>query len=212
MFGLGIEVMGETADALPQQLNGSWLFAVVYAVSQQAAAHGGFRGLIDEFGVLSMEIKAPAALRPLANSDGSLGLFLGLQSPTLPLEWELPAGLVKVVTVKVLQPKELAYSVEHDAAGAHTCGICLSPMAAIICRRYRRQQLCEAGWGITCRATRRARGPDLRRILYSKPSSLVRTWRSEPAETVRCLPSFEEKLSSQSPCENVRARLAPRQK
>lgn len=115
--GFGIEVLGETADPLPDQLQGSWLFAVVYAVSQQSAAHGGFRGLIDELGVLSMEIRAPAELQPLANSDGNLGLFLGLRSPKLPLEWELPAGLVKVVTVKVLQPTELAYAVDQDSEG-----------------------------------------------------------------------------------------------
>lgn len=115
--GFGIEVLGETSDSLPDQVQASWLFTVVYAVSQQAAAHGGFRSLIDELGVLSMEIKAPTELQSLANENDTLGLLLGLQSPNLPLEWELPAGLVKVVTVKVLHPAELAYAVEQEAAG-----------------------------------------------------------------------------------------------
>lgn len=115
--GLGIEVLGETADPLPDQLRESWLFAVVYAVSQQAAAHGGFRDLIDELGVLSMEIKAPNGLQAWANGDGNIGLLLGLGSPSLPLEWELPAGLVKLVSIKVLRPEELKYVVEHDEAG-----------------------------------------------------------------------------------------------
>lgn len=115
--GFGIEVLGETADPVPDQVQASWLFSVVHAVSQQAAAQGGFRDLIDELGILSMEIKAPTELHPLANSDGNLGLLLGMQSPRLPLEWELPAGSVKVVTVKVLHPAELAYVVEQDEAG-----------------------------------------------------------------------------------------------
>jgi hypothetical protein len=115
--GFGIEVLGETADPLPDPPQASWLFAVVPAVSQQAAAHGGFRGLIDELGVLSMEMEAPTELQPLATSDGNLGLLLGLRSPGVPFEWELPAGLVKVVTVKVLQPAELAFVIEHGGAG-----------------------------------------------------------------------------------------------
>ncbi len=115
--GFGIEVLGETTDPLPEQLQASWLFAVVYAVSQEAAAHGGFRSLIDEMGVLSMEIKAPEGLQSLANQEGKIGVLLGLQSPELPTEWELPAGLVKVVTVKVLQPMELAYVVAKYEAG-----------------------------------------------------------------------------------------------
>ena len=115
--GFGIEIVGESADALPDHLQMSWLFAVVYEVSQQAAAHGGFRALIDEMGMFSMEIKAPNELESLANTAGNVGLLLGLRSPTLELEWELPAGLVKAVTVKVLQPAELAYVVENDEAG-----------------------------------------------------------------------------------------------
>jgi hypothetical protein len=64
-----------------------------------------------------MEITAPAGLESLANTDGQLALLLVLRSPDLPTEWELPTGSVKVVTVKVLHPMELAYVVEHDEVG-----------------------------------------------------------------------------------------------
>jgi hypothetical protein len=115
--GYGIEVLGETSDEVSGEIQAGWLFSVVYAVSQQAAAHGGFRDLIDELGVLSMEINAPSELRSWANTEGRIGLLLGIGSSELPLEWELPAGSVKVVTAKLLHPDELAYAIENDEAG-----------------------------------------------------------------------------------------------
>ena len=107
--GFGIEILGETADPLPEQLQTSWLFSVVYEVSQQAAAHGGFRALIDRLGILSMEINAPNELKHLAGPEGNIGLLLGLRDPALQIEWQIPAGRVKVVTAKVLCPEELVF-------------------------------------------------------------------------------------------------------
>lgn len=115
--GLGIEVLVETAEPVDGPLESSWLFALIRSVCRQATAHGGFRELIDELGLFTMEIRDPGGLRSMASSAGHVGLLLGLQSPGMPLEWDLPAGLVKVVTVKVLKPSELAYVVKHDEAG-----------------------------------------------------------------------------------------------
>lgn len=115
--GLGIEVLGETTDVVPVSPQQSWLFEVVYEVSQQAAHHGGFRELIDDLGVVSMEIKAPSGLASLATEEGRVGLLLGIPLPGMPHEWSLPGGFLKVVTVKVLHPSELAYAVEQGDAG-----------------------------------------------------------------------------------------------
>ena len=115
--GFGLEFLGETADALPAQLGTSWLFDIVYGVSQQAAAHGGFREFIDELGLLSTEVGAPGELKALAGPKGSVGVLLGLRPSVGRAEWDLPGGLVKVVTVKLLQPPELAYIIENGEAG-----------------------------------------------------------------------------------------------
>jgi hypothetical protein len=116
--GFGIEVVGETADALDERLEWSWLYAVINEVSQQAAAYGVFRRGIDELGLLSMEIEAMTdELAALAGPGGKVGLLLGLQPPGWPMEWHLPGGLVKLVTVKLLQPAELAFVVERGKAG-----------------------------------------------------------------------------------------------
>jgi hypothetical protein len=115
--GFGIEVLLETADPIEGSVQNDWPFWVVYDVAQQAAAHGGFRELIDELDVLSMEIRARFGPDELATPQGRLGLLLGVHPPDFPAEWHLPAGTVKVVTVKVLHPSELSVAVEEGSAG-----------------------------------------------------------------------------------------------
>lgn len=115
--GFGLEVLGETADPLPGELQASWLFSVVYAISQQVAGHGGLRELVDELGLLSMEIDAPSGLQSVANDNGMVGVLMGLRPPKMPIDWDLPAGLVKVLTVKVLHPDELDYVAEEYEVG-----------------------------------------------------------------------------------------------
>jgi hypothetical protein len=116
--GFGIEVVGETADALNERLELSWLYAVINEVSQQAAAYGVFRRRIDELGLISMGIEALTdQLAALAGPGGHVGLLLGLQPPGWPMEWHLPGGSVKLVTVKLLQPAELAFVLKRGEAG-----------------------------------------------------------------------------------------------
>jgi hypothetical protein len=115
--GYGVEILGETSDAIDGAVQNDWLFWVVYDVAQQAAHHGGFRELIDELGVLSMEIKARFGPEELTTPNGHLGLLLGVQPPKFPAEWKFPAGTVKVITVKVLHPSELAFVVDQGEKG-----------------------------------------------------------------------------------------------
>jgi hypothetical protein len=120
--GLGIEILGATDDPLEDEVQSTWLFKLVYAVSQQAAAHGGFRELIDELGLLSMELRAPSDMTSLATAKGHLGVLMGVQPPDFSTEWQLPAGLVKVITVKALHPSELACAAEKGDEGRKRLG------------------------------------------------------------------------------------------
>jgi hypothetical protein len=115
--GFGIEVMCESADPIDGAVQNDWPFWVAYDVAQQAAHHGGFRELIDELRLLSMEIKCRFGPEELATPDNHLGLLLGIHPPDFPAVWDFPAGTVKVVTVKVLHPSELAVAVEEGEAG-----------------------------------------------------------------------------------------------
>jgi hypothetical protein len=115
--GLGLEVLAETADPMPEQLQASWLFELVYQVSQQCAAHGGVRDLIDELGLLSLELPASAVLQTVATVNNRAGVILGLAAPGVQTEFALPGGSVRVVTAKLLWPSELDHAASKGQAG-----------------------------------------------------------------------------------------------
>jgi hypothetical protein len=115
--GFGIEVLAETADPMPEQLQVSWLFDLVYQVSQQCAAHGGVRDLIDELGLLSLELPMSEVLQPVATENDRAGVLLGLGGPGLHTEFALPGGSVRVVTAKLLWPSELDHAASKGKAG-----------------------------------------------------------------------------------------------
>ncbi len=115
--GFGIEVLAETDDPMPEQLQASWLFDLVYQVSQQFAAHGGVRELIEELGLLSLELPMSEGLQPVATSNNRAGVLLGLAAPGWQTEFALPGGSVRVVTAKLLWPSELDYVASKGTAG-----------------------------------------------------------------------------------------------
>jgi hypothetical protein len=115
--GFGIEVLAETADPMPEQLQASWLFELVYLVSQQCAAHGGVRDLIDELGLVSLDLPMVEVFQPVATANNRAGVLLGLRAPGLQNEFALPGGSVRVVTAKLLWPSELEYAASKGNAG-----------------------------------------------------------------------------------------------
>jgi hypothetical protein len=115
--GFGLEVLAQSGDPMPDQLQGSWLFNLAYQVSQQCAAHGGVRDLIDELGLLSLELPMSEELRAVETDKGRAGVLLGIDAPDFPTEFVLPGGPVKVVTAKLLWPSELGYAAAQGTAG-----------------------------------------------------------------------------------------------
>jgi hypothetical protein len=107
--GFGIELLGETPDPMPEQPQTSWLFDLVYQVSQQCAAHGGVRALIEKMGLLSLELPVSEALKQVATSSNRAGILLGQAAPGTPTEFSLPGGSVRVVAAKLLWSSELDY-------------------------------------------------------------------------------------------------------
>lgn len=108
--GFALEILAETPDALPAELNGSWLFDLVYQVSQQAAHHGGFRGLIDRHSVGCLELPGSESLHPFIASSGRVGVLLGTMPAGRPNGFDTPGGFVLIVTAKLLWPSELAFA------------------------------------------------------------------------------------------------------
>lgn len=115
--GFGLEVIAETEDPLPDQIQDSWLFDLVYAVSQQCADHGGVAELVERLGTVSLELEATDALSPVATDDDQVGVLLGVTADSAPRYFEVPAGNVLVLTATLLFPSELDYLIEHGKAG-----------------------------------------------------------------------------------------------
>jgi hypothetical protein len=115
--GFALEVLAETPAAMPEPIPGTWLFELVYLISQQCAAHGGVRELIDELGVVSLELPESDVFQPVATPSGTAGVLLGLPSADFPTEFDLPGGPIRVVTAKLLWPSELDHAVSHGQAG-----------------------------------------------------------------------------------------------
>ncbi len=115
--GFCLEVLAETPDAIAGEIQGSWLFRLVYEVAQQCAAHGGVRDLIDELGLVSLELQMCMGLEPVATANDTAGVLLGLAPEGLAPEFTLPGGSVKVLTAKLLWPSELDYVVKQGDAG-----------------------------------------------------------------------------------------------
>jgi hypothetical protein len=115
--GFGIEVLAESSDLLPAPLQTSWLFDLAFQVSQQCAAHGGVRDLIDRLGLISLELPLSDVLEPVATSNGTAGVLLGVVTPNIPSSFDLPGGTARVVTATLLWPSELEYAMEHGKAG-----------------------------------------------------------------------------------------------
>ena len=64
-----------------------------------------------------MELYADEAFGPAVTEGGRVGVLFGLEAPGLALDWQLPGGLVRVVTAKLLFPSELQLVVTDGAAG-----------------------------------------------------------------------------------------------
>lgn len=115
--GFGLEVLAETPDTILGEVPASWLFDLVYLVSQQCAAHGGVAELIDELGLLSLELPMTNVYPGVQDPDVAAGVMLGLPAPGIPRTFALPGGPVLVLTAKLLWPSELEYAATKGAAG-----------------------------------------------------------------------------------------------
>jgi hypothetical protein len=109
--GFGLEVLVESNDALPQELQASWLFDLAFQVSQQCADHGGIRGIVERLGVVSLELPMNYDLPGVLNDSGMAGVLLGLAPPDFAQEFVSPGGSVRITTAKLLWLSELQYIV-----------------------------------------------------------------------------------------------------
>jgi hypothetical protein len=120
--GLGIEFYATTVDPL-QAVAGSWLFDLVWQMSQNAASHGNLAGLLGQQGLLSTElydvgIPAPARERFVTDAE-RVAVLVGLGDGTPPAGVEGPLGPIRLANLKLLTRSELDLLLANGAAGRH---------------------------------------------------------------------------------------------
>ena len=85
-------------------------------MGNELAEHESVREKV-KAGFLSMEVAGQGVPETLLTKEGRVGVLLGMAPSTLPARFTMPAGEVRLVTVKVLMPVELAYLLEHGKRG-----------------------------------------------------------------------------------------------
>ncbi len=113
--GFGLELALET-DASLKRVEKSWPLLLLERVGDEVAEHESVRAKL-KVGLMSMEVSGKGMPQSLVTGDGRVGVLLGLAASTLQGHFTLPAGEVRLVTVKALLPGELAYLLEHGQKG-----------------------------------------------------------------------------------------------
>lgn len=115
--GFELEVLVEVDEVLStfDDVIKHWAYHLVYDISQQVAAAGDVRQLLDENRFLSFEIESIDAWKALENTHGRVGVMLGVTSPELPQKVTLPGGEIILLTAKLLLPSELESIVRNGS-------------------------------------------------------------------------------------------------
>ena len=87
----------------------SWLFDVIYQISQNVADHGSIDLLLQRHGSVSMVLDVQDAPEGLEDENEQVGVLLAQGASTIPPLFATPYGEVMLLTATVLQPAELAY-------------------------------------------------------------------------------------------------------
>ena len=97
-----------------QEVAQSWLFDLIYQVSQNVADHGSIDLLLQRHGSVSMALDLQDAPKGLEDENEQVGVLLAQGAATLPPSFATPYGEVMLLTLTVLQPAELAHISEAE--------------------------------------------------------------------------------------------------
>jgi len=108
--GFRIEIYAETKEKIEGNISDSSLFKLVYATAQQAANSGQIADFVQKYEVITMELFADDCdLQQYQNTNGMVGIMIGIESPDLPKISEFPGGDVILASVQILTPELLTH-------------------------------------------------------------------------------------------------------
>lgn len=119
--GTGLEFYIECSDpALRgdwEEVKRHWAFELLYEMSQNAASRGNMHSDFESYGILSMEFNNLDTPDEWQTRSGATGVLLGLPAEDIKASLELPYETVRLISIKLLTPEQLAMVIEHGAEG-----------------------------------------------------------------------------------------------
>lgn len=119
--GFNIEIYAETSEPVAPvdgDLKESAVFRLVYATAKQAAHSGQFVSLLEQYGVVSMELYAEdCGLQEYQNENGMVGVIIGIEHPDFSNKVTFPGGEVVLASVQILTTTELEYLAANGTEG-----------------------------------------------------------------------------------------------
>lgn len=120
--GFRVEVLGEAPGRIASLTDSMshWLYWLVSAAGQAIAGYdnnngaGAFHALIERYGHLSTVVKIPGLPEDFVDDQGNAGVLIGMPSEVLPAGFEIAGKPVRLLAVKLLHRRELAYIDESD--------------------------------------------------------------------------------------------------
>ena len=118
--GLGLECFAMSDEPI-DEVAGSWLFDLVWQLSQFAADRRDLAALLADLGLMTTElydVGIPVEYRTrFVNPEGRVGVLFGLVEPPIPAAVVGPLSSIRLVSAKLLTLEELAFAMDRGPAG-----------------------------------------------------------------------------------------------
>ena len=109
--GFGLELYVETDEPI-NDITNSYQFDLVYQMALQVANSTKIKEMLDRYGVITAELYDVRAPESFKNSEGRVGVILGLKSNDIQ-----DLSQVEMINIKLLTLTELKYIAENGEAG-----------------------------------------------------------------------------------------------
>jgi hypothetical protein len=107
-LGFRLEVFAEGRN-VSEPVHHTWLFDLAFQVSQLVAQNGRVHEGLQKYGSLSTVMPIVGVPQAMEGNGGKVGILLGLRAEGFPETIDLPDGPIRLVSVQLLWPSELAF-------------------------------------------------------------------------------------------------------
>ena len=129
-FGFGMETFIEVVglqDLTVDEIRGHWLFAAIENMAMNVANAGGFVPMLDQHGVLSIELPTDTGPDGWLKPNGMLGALIDLPTGRANVVPDTPLGAVRIVPITIVPPTEI----DVCASGASARAALATELAAL---------------------------------------------------------------------------------